>query len=587
MNKKTEIIQLCIIFLTTIFSLLNLSFNFDISIFAFFISILFTAIIFYCGHILLNKKLRVKQLSLVKKLYQYLPFVLIGVFILRRAGKNGTPFVLDLIAVLVWLCVSVLTIILLFKIDDKRISKNCPELSEEQSKLPQQKISVPKKIIFELLEWIDAFAQAALTVALINIFIFQLYAIPSESMVSEFLIKDRVVGVKLFSGPKFPLSEVGIPQLKKYDRGDIVIFRNPHYSKDRQSEVKNFIHQLVYMLTFTGVNLNVDEYGQLKADPLVKRVVGKSGEQLMMQDGILYLRTKDSTEFKPISQDSDWAKWNCDALPTEIKKHVREIPINNIQYNMMLDVEAKRNNLNLQEAAKEAQELVKKFKKYNTNIQKTISEQELKSFYTQEEIFAYEIFSNIDNMCRKLMTVDGGNQWFEKFVCDWIKNIPADSSLVGGNLYEDANFRLNVMLKLTFAKIITRSAELIKQGYSVSEIIREPTRLALIKEAESLYMYVVLLDRRNMPVFPANDANGNPTYIPENNYFLMGDNRFNSLDMRHSYDQTLTSITKYDDYSVSYYTNMAPQYISSKDILGTAALRFWPLNRFGIPSKGK
>ena len=165
--------------------------------------------------------------------------------------------------------------------------------------------------------------------------------------------------------------------------------------------------------------------------------------------------------------------------------------------------------------------------------------------------------------------------------------IPADSSLVGGNLYEDANFRLNVMLKLTFTKIITRSAELIKQGYSVSEIIREPTRLALIKEAESLYMYVVLLDRRNMPVFPANDANGNPTYIPENNYFLMGDNRFNSLDMRHSYDQTLTSITKYDDYSVTYYTNMAPQYISSKDILGTAALRFWPLNRFGIPSKGK
>ena len=106
-------------------------------------------------------------------------------------------------------------------------------------------------------------------VLLVNIFIFQLYEIPSESMVPEFLIKDRVVVFKTPSGPKFPLSDVGLPAFRSYKRGDIVVFRNPHYETTRKSEVKTLFLRL-FMLTFTKVNLNVDEYGEMKADPLVK-----------------------------------------------------------------------------------------------------------------------------------------------------------------------------------------------------------------------------------------------------------------------------------------------------------------------------
>ena len=47
-------------------------------------------------------------------------------------------------------------------------------------------------------------------------------------MVPEFMIGDRVVVIKTPSGPKFPLSEVGIPRMRSYSRGDIVIFSNPH-----------------------------------------------------------------------------------------------------------------------------------------------------------------------------------------------------------------------------------------------------------------------------------------------------------------------------------------------------------------------
>src|SRR5574344_2027539 len=102
-----------------------------------------------------------------------------------------------------------------------------------------------------------------------------------------------------------------------------------------------------------------------------------------------------------------------------------------------------------------------------------------------------------------------------------------------------------------------------------------------MNQAEMLNNYIMLLDRRNMPIFPADDASGNPQYIPGNCYFMMGDNRFNSLDMRHSYDETLVPLTPLDDYSVTYYSNMAPQYVNRRYILGTTSFRFWPVSRAG------
>ena len=61
-----------------------------------------------------------------------------------------------------------------------------------------------KGFLHGALEWVDALGFAAILVILIQTFVFQLYEIPSESMVPAFLIKDRPFTAKLDAGPACP-----------------------------------------------------------------------------------------------------------------------------------------------------------------------------------------------------------------------------------------------------------------------------------------------------------------------------------------------------------------------------------------------
>ena len=550
-----------------IFTLLNLSFHADISLLAFPLSMIYLAVT--CWFLL--KKLVFDTdgtyIYAAIKLNEYLPYFLFITFIIRRAGKTGTPFVVDVFAVISWFVIFVLAFF------NSRVlypEKNIKIVQGWKIIPVERKFKGFAKVVYEFVDWIDAFFWSIFTVLIFQIFLMQLYEIPSESMVPTFLIKDRVFVSKIDCGPKFPLTEVGLPDFRKYKRGDTIVLRNPHYSMDRKSEVKTVTSQLIYMFSLMTINLNKDTDGELKADPLVKRITGLPGEQLVMQDGTLYRRTASSDVFEPVQLDSKYAVWNLNSVNPKLKSNIQHFPFNTEKYQQMLDYEEARRNYDLTAAEFQAKELARQF--YNLRV---VNKDAGK--FTAPELYEGILFRNRMEIFKNMFLQEGGAEWFENFMTSWI---PSKNDL--RDYYAESNYRLNVMAKIIFGKMMVEYAKYYSDGFDQSQWDSQKVIKGLMDEIELHYWYVQnLLDSRNMPVFPANDAAGNPQYIPENCYFMMGDNRFNSLDLRHSYDYKETALAKTDPLSISYYSIMSPQYINKKYIIGKPVFRFWPLGRLG------
>ncbi|NLC93302.1 MAG: signal peptidase I [Treponema sp.] len=568
MNKKFSIFIYIELVSSILFSIFSINFRFDLSILASVLSIAFTATLVYFSYVRLLRPLNANYVRLVRELSEYLPFVMLVSFILRRAGKFGTTYFYDVITVLLWIILTVSSFIISYYfLSDKRIKRLTESWNVKY--IVQKKYKGYKRILFEVFSWIDALIQSVFTVLLVQIFILQLYEIPSESMVPTFLVKDRVLVSKIDAGPKFPLTDVGLPTFRKYKRGDIVVLRNPHYSIDRQSEVKSVVSQLVYMFTIMTVNLNKDDNGELKADPLVKRIVGESGEQLVMQDGILYARTKDDVQFKPVTTENNYAAWNISDLDKNTLDKVRITPLSKDEYKSMIDFEEFRRNYNLIEARNDVIQILNSLKQY---LNKTYT-----SDFTIPSLYEFDLFKNVQSLSGEIITKKNGYEWFVSFLNSWIPEIDTEK-----DIYSEANYKINVMSKVVLGKLVLKYANYIRNEVPYSSWVNDEELLDLYSQAEEINWYIQLINQRNMGIFPKNDEYGNPQYIPENCFFMMGDNRFNSLDLRHSYSEKLIELTTYDKNSVQYYSNVEPQYINKKYLLGKPLFRFWPTSRVGL-----
>lgn len=592
--KKINTMILANLGFAALFSLLNICFHADVSTLAFIISLGFTALMVKFLGLEVYKKQLIQKVFCAKKFLQYEPYVFLIVFIIRRAGAKGTSFVFDLISVIFWLGIFVTSLILQHyfkpanykKITGKAISEPKNEsifkMYAKGKKRDGSKVNPVDYIKwfgYEIVDWGDALVQAVFMVLLFQIFLFQFYKIPSESMVPEYMINDRVAVSKITSGPKFPLSDVGIPCMKEYHRGDIVVFRNPHYTINRESEVKTVVSQIIYMLTFTLVNTNVDEHGKLKADPLVKRITGVAGEQLMMIDGILYSRTKDSPEFKVVDQDLKWAEYDFSNESPALQRLITDFRVSGDYYQQILEFENYKNALDFNWAKERCRNFADEMAKYCKNT--SISDSELLEFFSSSDLCIESIGKIYQPYLQRVLSSTGGLKWFRKFMTEWIDSYDqlSKDGYIGGNAYTDTNYRINIMYKLTIGELFTRIVKLQNEEVPSEQIENDEIIIRAMYSYDMLYYYMYLFtDQRNMPPFPENDADGNPQYIPENCYFMMGDNRFNSFDMRHT-DRYLTKITPYDNYSITYYSSMKPQYVPKKLILGTTGIRFWPIAR--------
>lgn len=108
---------------------------------------------------------------------------------------------------------------------------------EKKNSAPARKGGTGKKSWFR--EMIEVIITALLLAFVIKVFLFELYKIPSGSMIPTLLVGDRLVVVKFIYGPRIPFINVRLPGLREPRRGDIVVFKSPE--DPQKAFIKRFV----------------------------------------------------------------------------------------------------------------------------------------------------------------------------------------------------------------------------------------------------------------------------------------------------------------------------------------------------------
>ncbi|MEI8348779.1 MAG: signal peptidase I [Candidatus Omnitrophota bacterium] len=106
--------------------------------------------------------------------------------------------------------------------------------------------------------WVEAFVVALALVVFLRTFFFQIYKIPTTSMLRTLAPGDKIFVSKLVYGPKVPFTPLRLPGFRKPERGEVVVFIPP---KDRNKAY-------------------------------IKRLIGMPGDRVLIKDGNVYLNGK-------------------------------------------------------------------------------------------------------------------------------------------------------------------------------------------------------------------------------------------------------------------------------------------------------
>ncbi|MDR2118264.1 MAG: signal peptidase I [Tannerellaceae bacterium] len=205
-----------------------------------------------------------------------------------------------------WLLVGLIVLVDIF------LTKRIPWGAWKKSKNPS---------VRKTLEWVDDILFALIAVYFINLFILQMYQIPSSSLEKSLLVGDYLVVSKLSYGPRvpttplsFPLVQNTIPVIntKSYlewpkweykrvaglgsvKRNDIVVFNFPAGDTIAFKQQNPDYYTLVKEHGREYIHLNKDLFGQVMYRPVdkrenyVKRCIGMPGDSLEVRNNQVYI----------------------------------------------------------------------------------------------------------------------------------------------------------------------------------------------------------------------------------------------------------------------------------------------------------
>jgi len=178
----------------------------------------------------------------------------------------------------------------------------------------------------EMLEWVDDILFALIAVYIINLFVFQNYQIPTSSLEKSLLVGDYLFVSKLSYGPRVPNTPISFPLVqntlpffnsKSYiewpnwgykrvkglgtvKRNDIVVFNFPAGDTIALNEQNPDFYNLVERDGRTNVLSNKARYGEIMYRPVdkrenyVKRCIGMPGDSLSIINNQVYINGRES-----------------------------------------------------------------------------------------------------------------------------------------------------------------------------------------------------------------------------------------------------------------------------------------------------
>lgn len=140
-------------------------------------------------------------------------------------------------------------------------------------------------------EWIEAIVIAAALAVFLRTFFFQIYKIPTTSMVPILTPGDKIFVSKMHYGPKIPFTDWRIPGKRKPLRGEVVVFVPPQEAVKPWYTRKQYIKRLIGLpgdhIKIAAGNIYVN--GQIVTDSRIARnyyynlgEYGKEGKEIIV-----------------------------------------------------------------------------------------------------------------------------------------------------------------------------------------------------------------------------------------------------------------------------------------------------------------